>query len=300
MKFRAGLRDAQPLHALCSVIKSFSRRALLKLHATQLRIIALPADTATAMDGAQVWASMRADAVFGDIRVESKHDNSVYCEVPDMAALCWVLKQCERQVGVVMKLAKVGSRQILSVSIQQGRVDAVHEVPIRVLPDAEIARIQAPPLAEDVAAVLLPPLADIAAFVDCARTANCATCTLTLAPTGAPPAGATALHHDEDLLADAPGRATTAALALVAEGPTLTFDSQYATVHAAPGTTISTAQPQISVAVDVRRLSRFMAVRDMHPSQVVGHVDHRRALVITVAAASGSNLIFYLPAVIRG
>jgi hypothetical protein len=305
MKFRAALRDARALHAVCNTIRSFSRKALLKLHATQMRIIALPSEAA---DGAQLWTSVRTDSLFSDVRIESKNDNSIYCEIPDIGQLVFALKACERSNGVVVKLAKVGSRQLLCVSMQSVAVghDTVHEVPIRVLTDAEVARIAAPPLEVEVSEVYLPPLQDVAAFVECGKAAGCTSCIFTLKPDSTrlrAPAASRAVHPDDllvDDVRDAGAAAATggeATLTLVADGPTMNFEAAFARVTAPAGAALPDAVVQVTV--DLRRIARFLAVREVNPTSVTVHLAHRRALVLSAFAGGGTNLIFYLPAVIR-
>ena len=292
MKFRANLREPRALLAICTTMRTFSKQALIKLHDTQIRIIALPSDAA---DGAQLWTSIRAASLFADLRIESKNDNAIYCEIPDIGQLVFALRACEKSSSVLMKLAKVGSRQLLSVSMSSLAVghDTVHEIPIRVLTDTEIARIAAPPLEANVTEVHMPPLASIASFVECARAGGAGTCNIRLAPTGG---GGVAAHHPDNLLVDAAG-AAQATMVFSAEGPTLAFEAAFHRIGSPSGAALPATA--VEVSIDIRRMARFLAVREVQPSAVTAHMAHRRALVLSAFVPGGTNLIFYLPAVVR-
>lgn len=306
MRFRASLRDPALLASMCATIRVFSKKALLKLHSQHLRIIAIPSTDSA--DGTQVWSGLRTDSLFSDLRIEAKSD-SIFCEVPDMSQLVFALRSCARpSTVVVIKLAKVGSRQLLHVAMQNPSTahDTVHEVPIRVLTEAEVARISAPPLQHDVTELILPPLPCLADFIGCARASNCVSCTIKFVPDGgggglnAAGAAAARLRNPDDLLAgdDVPsGGPETGRLSLLAEAPTMTFETHFGGVCPPAGVTLR-AQP-VAATVDLRRLARFLAVRDISPTSLTLHLADRDAVVLTAFAAAGSNLILYLPAVIR-
>ena len=312
MKFRATLRDARAFLTICVVLRSFSRKALLRLHPDQIRVIALPSDGG---DGAQLWCSCRSASLFSDLRIESKADNAIFCEIPDVSQLVFALKACEKNTAVVMKLAKIDGRQLLSISMQSIAMghDTVHEVPIRVLTEAEIARIAAPPIESDVAEIFFPPLSDVTAFIDCAKLAQCASVTIRLEPLlpqhrggGADVSGGGAAAGLDPLMVDGTTDATrngghaaptTAAMTLSSEGVTSQLEMHYHCLSA-PG---HAPLPEfaVDVTVDLKRLSRFLAVKDGAPSSVTAHLAHRRALVLSAFAPGEINLVYYIPAVLR-
>lgn len=293
MKFRATMRDARTLLGVCNTIRSFAKRCILKLHASQIRIIAVPSDG----DDAQLWTSCRTDTLFVDVRIEAKSSNAIYCEVPDVAQLVFALRSCDRASAIVVKLAKVDHRQLLTLSMQGagGGHDTVHEVAIRVLTDAEIARITAPPLEADVAEVFFPPLADVAILLDAVRASACTTVKLRLQSESG------GGQRDDLLLSAAPatggGPTERRTMIIGSEGNTIDFSATFANIHAPPSAAPLTAP--VEVAVDLKRLSKFLTVRDLTPTSVTAHMAHRRALVLSAFAHGDTNIVFYLPATMR-
>ena len=370
MKFKATVRDAKTLAAVASTLKGFSKKVTLKLHPTRLRLISCPSTAAAASHSCQVWSSCHTAAMLVDARIESKsHDGSIYCDLPDVTPLIHALRSCERAAGgATLKLTKVGPRPVLSLSMQHAGMghDIMHDVPVRVLAEAEVASlIVAPALERVLVQVTLPHLTDVAAFVDRVRQVGGAD-TLTfavrvgtvarrkavhelalvihrrLARLGLLPVGSP-LHFPSSsssaVAAAGGGGESASLLSLSADGMTLSLSMGYHDVDASvtiQGVSDETAAPQgeedlaeddaawldlgraeeapyrldavrlaenrvptsVSVAVDVKKIVRFLSVKDVTPIKVVAHVVADRALVLSAHAVGDTNLVFFIPATI--
>jgi hypothetical protein len=287
MRFKATVRDVRTAAAVCSTSKGFHKKCILKLAASKVRIIA---SANSAADGTQVWTSCRADVLFSDVQIESKTDDTIYCEVPDVGQLLFALRACERAHGVVMRLTAAGGQQRLSLAMQSATgYDANHDVPIRVMTELEIGGIAAPQLESGVLRAHLPNLADLALFVDKLRGAGCPTITFTLQVAPKPPGAAPGAEY------------TAGVLSLTADALSISLGITFHSVPLQQTEALTAAIPLLSatVTIDVKQFVRFLAVRDVNPSHVVAHFVHRRALVLSAYATGETNLVFYIPAVMR-
>ncbi|ORC83712.1 HUS1 checkpoint protein [Trypanosoma theileri] len=327
MKFKATVRDQRTLAALCHACRSIERRGVLRLHHARTRLFAI----APLADGSQVWAGCRTESIFADFHAQSHQpDNAIYCEVADLSRLLHVLRQAERCPNVSIKLTKnAAKRPALRVSMQGvlRHLDISHDVPVRVLSEAEVQNISAPPLENEVMQVILPSLTELMLFVDKVRSTSCERMTFT--------AQANAQGNDMAVSTNPP----TCSLVIDAECFLANFALKYNSVrlcereededgeeeeetegdedsqHDDSGKKNKNnnnnkrkrrrrekdevAMQQATVTVEVKRFARFLAIKEITPLQVVLHLVDGKALVLSVSASGGTTLVGYMPAVVH-
>lgn len=280
MKFKAVLRDTKAMTAICHAIRSFHRRCIIKLHNDRCRIIA---NQGSSDDQTQVWTALRADVAFQDLRIESRLDNAIYLEIADIAHLQFAMRSADRpKVTSMIKLAKSGDRSVLAVSIQGGTGDAVFELPVQVLAESQVALMLRPPSIEnEMLQVRMPHLLDLVGFVDRMKSAQCTQLTMTS-------------HRTRG--------AKTCVLTIKGVSFVSSFSVKFheteilGEVAAQKEPTFLDHTLQTSVTIDMKSFTRFLAVRDSNPTQVIAHLVPNRVIVLTAYSASETVLVFYIPA----
>ena len=290
MKFKATVRDTRTLSAVCHTSRSFQKKCIIKLHPQKLRFIC----STTASDGSQAWTSCRTEALLSDIRLESRNDNTIFFEVLDMNQLLQGLKCAERSHNVCMKLAKIDTRQVLKLTMQAQAAsthDVSHDTAIRILSEADIDAIVAPPLESNVLQIALPSLGDIALFIDKLKLAGCAEMTFSAKVSLESP--------------------STNSLVVSADTFTASYSIRYENVEhimrnkkrdAADDDDGGGDEEELlegSVTVEIKKFCRFLAVREVSPQRIIFHLVPERAAVLSAYAAGDTNLVFYIPAVQR-
>ena len=164
MKFKATVRDTRTLAAVCHTCRSFQKKCIVKLHPTKIRFVC----STTIADGCQAWTSCRTESILSDVRLESRNDNAIYMEILDSSSLIQGLRCAERSSNCIIKLAKIDTRQVLKLTMQSLAAtshDISHDTNVRILSEADMDALQAPPLESNVLQVGLPSLIDITVFV---------------------------------------------------------------------------------------------------------------------------------------
>ncbi|KEG08487.1 HUS1 checkpoint protein [Trypanosoma grayi] len=323
MKFKATVRDQRTLAGVCQACRSIQQRCVVKLHPARVRFFTM----AQATDGMQVWAGCRTESVFSDFQSQSRNaDNAIYCEVADLARLVHILRQAERCPHVGVKLTSNAARRpALRVSLQGvlPHLDISHDVPVRVLSEAEVLSISAPPLTSEVLQLALPSLTELTLFVDKVRGTSCERMTFTAQGNARPP---------RSTAADGGGGATCS-LVIEAECFLGSFALKYNAVplcerddddeeeeeeeaeeggdEKADGAVKNRDRKRrrrekddagmlhATVEVEVRRFARFLAIKEVTPLQVMLHLVDGKAVVLSVAAAGGTTLVGYMPALLH-
>jgi hypothetical protein len=55
----------------------------------------------------------------------------------------------------------------------------------------------------------------------------------------------------------------------------------------------------LTVTVDIRKIAKFLSVKEVNPARIVVHLVESRALVLSSYALGDTNLVFYIPALCR-
>jgi hypothetical protein len=229
--------------------------------------------------------------MLGDTILESRNDNTIYCEIIDVGQLLQAARCGERSRNVTMKLAKTQNQQLLKVSMQSSetRHDVAHDVLVKVLSEAEVQEIVAPPVDDDqVLPLVLPPLGEMSAFVERCRSAGCALITFrgkaALSPVNEPPPKSNLL-------------------VITSESPEASFAATYAGVErvarvrqANDDADDRASAIESSVTVEARKFYRFFSVKEVNPRKVVVHIVHHKALVLSAFAYAETSVVFYIPA----
>lgn len=277
MKFKTQVKDPRSLAAICATSKAYNRRCIVKLHSQRLRFISNHANR----DGSQVWTSCKSDAFLGDMRIESRRDNEIFLEIADLSQLIAALRCAEVASNVVMRLAKADNEEFLRVTMHNHVThhDVSHDVVVRVLTEAELSSVTAPPLESRMLQVYLPSLPDIAAFVDKVKNNGCSCIAFTV----------TLLDFEE-------GKPQMATLTLVADSFVSSFVLHYPSVETGPTHRADNPLRKASTTIETKLLSRFISVKEVTPLRMVAHVVDGRAIVISAFAAGDTNVVFYMPA----
>lgn len=281
MKFKAHVRDPRSLAAICSTSKAFNRRCIVKLHSQRLRFISNHMNR----DGSQVWTSCRSDAFLGEMRIESRRDNEIFLEISDISQIITALKCAETASNVVMRLAKADNEEFLRFTMHNRAThhDISHDVIVRVLTEAELSTVVAPPLESKLLQVYLPSLPDIASFVEKVRNNGCTHITFTV----------TILESDAS---DDPNRPQMATLTLVADSFVTSFVLHYPSVETGPAHSRDNPLRKSAATVEAKLLSKFISVKEVAPLRMVAHVVDSRAIVISAFSSGDTNVVYYMPA----
>eukprot|EP00744_Colponema_vietnamica_P015955 GILI01022369.1.p1 GENE.GILI01022369.1~~GILI01022369.1.p1 ORF type:complete len:282 (-),score=40.64 GILI01022369.1:62-907(-) len=277
MKFKTHVKDPRTLAAICATSKALNKRCILKLHAQRLRFISNNASR----DGSQVWTSCKTDAFLGDMKIESRRDNEIFLEVPDLTQIISALKCAEASSNVLMRLAKADNAEFLRFTMHNraSHHDISHDVIVRVLTEAELSSVVAPPLESRLLQVYLPSLQDVASFVDKVRNNGCVhiTVTVTLLP----------LASDN--------QTQMATLTFVADSFVSSFVLHYPSVEIGPAHRQDNALQKASCTIETKLLAKFVTVKEVAPMRMVAHVVDGKALVISAFAAGDTNIVYYMP-----
>ncbi|KAH7101978.1 cell cycle checkpoint [Auriculariales sp. MPI-PUGE-AT-0066] len=165
MRFRAAVENVQTFYRVLQSLEKLSKRCMIKLNETTMRIICLPGDT-----GIQLWSNIRITHIFTDYRIQSNNNNEITFEMstePLLAALKSALSSPE----VVLKLTKKNEHATWSfeVALQSAggkRINVTHDVRVTVMRPADVARIQEPLCPEPDVHIVVPPLAKLRVVVD--------------------------------------------------------------------------------------------------------------------------------------
>lgn len=328
MRFKATVRDPRTLAAVCATAHSFNKRCFVKLTRDRVRFIT----TTNVTDGTQVWTACRADVLFDDMKLESSNDNVIWLDFAEIGQVAQILRTCcdeASTVAVKLALGKTPNMQVLKITMHSASMqhDAViqHDVPCRLIRDTVDGTIlsMVPPTVGRCLAVVFPNLLDIIQFVDTVRSSGCQTLTITatLGTAGGAGAGADGIAG-----AASPGgvRGVGGASAAVAAGGAGGGAGGAGTTApaSASGTLIISAETQHAsfslrygqadvssamegsgealksamVAVDVKRIIRFLSVRGVTPSRVAAYIVDQSVLVLSANATGDTNFVFYLPA----
>ncbi|KZV79678.1 cell cycle checkpoint [Exidia glandulosa HHB12029] len=157
MRFRATVENVQTFHRVVSSLEKMSKRCMIKLNETTMRIICLPGDS-----GVQLWSSIRIEHIFTDYRIQSNNNNEITFEISSEPLLA-ALKSALSSPEVVLKLTKKNdhatwSFEIAISSTSGSRMNIVHDVRVAVQRPADVARMKEPLCPEPDVHVVLPPL----------------------------------------------------------------------------------------------------------------------------------------------
>lgn len=305
MKFKAVIKDSRTFAAVCRSSQSFQKRCIIKLQEDRVRFITSTGVT----DGTQIWTSCRVSTLFSEFRIESSRQNIIFIEVPDMSILSYALKNCERALNPTLKLARSDQgASLLKLSYQHSVThhDASYDIPIRVLGDADIDGIVAPPLERDVLQVVLPNLSETALFLEKARAATQGSMLTFTLQRGQPGRGGSSLTLTTHTM--------TASFSLQYQNvdiPSSTkdgrkrgreeHDGDEAGLHDVEEEEADADELQSStVSIDAKRFVRFLSVREVNPVKVVAHLVNQRAVVLSAYASGETNLVYYIPAMAAG
>lgn len=326
MKFKAVLNDTKILLCALSVCKSIHRNCIVRLQASRIRFFT----NVDPSDGVQVWLSSRTDYIFSEFHCDSSYkEKSITCEILDMAQLHQTIKLADSrgksqsgQASLRLSKAADTKQPLLKIFIQgtPGMPDLVYDVPVRILSDAEIESIQAPPLDDERLQIAVPNLTELTTFVEKLRNTSCDLVTFSAQESAlslpgyeerVPPLG-----HKRDRESSRP----LATLIVHAENFRGSFSLRYDDVE-------MVEQPQdsndshnsneeeeeetrrggsarlrsASISVEIKRFSRFFSmVKEVLPTQVSLYLMDKKSLVLSVRGVGGTTLAAYIPATFIG
>lgn len=149
-----------------SLLSQLSKSAVLRLSPGLVRaVLRCDEDVFTA------YASIQADRIFSEYRVESKADNVIAVELL-LANLAHALKSGASAVRTTLKLSKRGAAPFLSVvtSTIEGGVDVTQDVPCRVIALSELDRYLEPALPPPDIRLTFPSPRPLSSVLDHMRT----------------------------------------------------------------------------------------------------------------------------------
>lgn len=172
MRFKAALKDPRGLLGALQVCRSIQRECIIRLHPERTRILS----NMTVTDGVQVWMGCRSSFLFADMICSSNNEEqSITCEVLDLAQLIHIVKQAEARIRadasapqVLVRLTKSGKRPLLKVSMDglPGKPDLCFDVPLRILTDRDIQGMVPPSLEKQRLLVRVPDIVELTTFID--------------------------------------------------------------------------------------------------------------------------------------
>ena len=172
MRFKATLNDARGLLGALQVCRSIQRDCVIRLHPERTRIFS----NITVADSVQVWLGCKSSVLFSDMICNSSNEEqSITCEVLDLAQLIHIVKQAEVRerahpsaAQVLMRLTKSGKRPLLKVSMDglSGQPDLCFDVPLRILTDRDIQGMSLPSLEKRRLQILVPDIMELTTFID--------------------------------------------------------------------------------------------------------------------------------------
>ncbi|KPI86060.1 hypothetical protein ABL78_4862 [Leptomonas seymouri] len=331
MRFKAVLKDAKGLLGALQVCRSIQRDCIIRLHPERTRIFS----NITVADGVQVWMGCKSSFLFADMICNSNNaEQSITCEVLDLAQLLHIVKQAEVRERahpsasqVLMRLTKSGKRPLLKVSMDglSGQPDLCFDVPLRILTDRDIQGMAPPSLEKRRLKVMVPDILELTTFID--KLKNTAADNVTFSARVLTPAVPRPSMEDEDEEYEeyAEGCANDggagnrrnrkrrresgvlpyASLVIYAEHFMARISLKYEAVQlmempAAPNfkEVEADATGDATVTVETRKFARFFStVKDISPDEICMYLVDRRALVLSVyAAGNNTTLVAYIPA----
>lgn len=335
MKFKAKLEEPRAFLGILQICRSIQRDCIVRLQSSRTRFFT----TVDLLDGVQVWMGCRTDFLFSDFRCDSHYaEQSITCEILSMQQLMHILKQADmrqhsnRTNPPIMRLARNGSKPVLKLTMQgasQYLPDLSYDVPIRILSDAEIERMQAPPLEDDHVQVVVPNLFELATFVDKIKSSACDSITFSAQ------AFSSELSRDDEHGGDRAGykrgRSSgtvgpqLATFHVLADNYLASFSLMYDAVEMIPRPRDREGEGEedgveeeeggsarrrphstngvddecsaATVSVEVKKFARFFsAVREITPTRMSLYLVDQRALVLSVQASGNTTMVAYIPA----
>jgi len=166
MRFRAVLLDAQQLARFLGALEKVDTKIVIHLEPESLKCVARNDGEL----GLQAFCVLKSESHFDDFHVESRADNHIYFKIV-VANLLRALRSATNCGDVSMKLSKknVGGEATPCLTLESqhaGGTKLVHDVPLIMMNQQDMAAYQEPDIVAPKVELYLPPMKVFRSVVD--------------------------------------------------------------------------------------------------------------------------------------
>ena len=165
MRFKARFtkEQGQLLYQIMSSLERIAKGAVIHMSPETFRIAVVT--DALAVDAPFGFASLEANEIFDELRIESASSNAILLKIEQLGLLVWAMSSVKQVSGLSqLKLVKRGDRPCLCFEARpDGMTDeggmavkVQHDIPIKVLPTSEIKEYMPPAIPPPDVSLRLP------------------------------------------------------------------------------------------------------------------------------------------------